>query len=147
MRGRLMVVMSFVIVDGNGAAVFGDRATDVLELDGGVRDMKTIGEHGVESLENGIADGEGNVLDEDMATECVSAGAEAPDVQVVDVQNPFDGAHPGDHLGEADAPRQAFQQDIQRLANNVPSTPDDQQSDQDREDRVDLGPPRVAYDQ
>ena len=46
------------VVRRNRAAVFGNRAAHVLELDGRVSDLKTFEKHFIDPAQNGVADGE-----------------------------------------------------------------------------------------
>ena len=63
--------------------------------------------------------------------------AEAPDVQVVDVDDAFDLFHAGANVGQRDAARGAFKQDVQRLADDADAGPENERGDEERKDGVD----------
>src|SRR5450432_3608200 len=71
------------------------------------------------------------------------ARAQTPYVQIVDVQHSFHGAHASSYFSEANTTRQTLQEDVERLANDVPGSPNDQDTDQDGEDRIDPQPTGV----
>src|ERR1700686_1039120 len=142
----LVVMVPFVVVDvdGNGTAALGDGATYVLELNRRMGNVEMLRQHGVQAPQDGVAGGGRNVLDEDVAAQGVSARSQAPDVQIVNIQDPFDCTHPRRHFPQADAARQTLQQDVERLPDDVPCGPDDQDADQDRQHRVDPQPAGVT---
>ncbi len=92
-----VVVMVAVGADGFefgwGAAAVGGLAAGGLELDGGVGDLEAIAEGAVDAVEDGAALGHGHLGDGDVAGQGVRAGAEAPDVEVVDVEDAGDRLH------------------------------------------------------
>src|SRR5262245_37157152 len=138
--------MVFVLrrVHRDSASAFGDGATDMLELDGSVVDVEAVGEHVIQAEQDDVAAGGRDVFDQHMATERVGAGAEAPDVKIVYVENAFDGAHAGGDIRQVNAAGQAFEQDVQRFANDIPGGPDDQDADEKGQHGVDLLPSGVA---
>src|SRR5436190_127015 len=102
--------MPFGIVGmhGDGAAGLRDRAAYVFELDGGVGDVEAVFEDLVEAAKDAVAGRGRDIFDQDMAAQRVSARAEAPDMEVVDVEHAVDGAHGGGDIAEVNAARQAF---------------------------------------
>ena len=109
----------------NGAAIFRNRAADVLELHGGVVNVEAVGEHVVQAPQNDVARGGRNVVDQHMAAEGMGARTETPDVQIVDVQHAIDASHRRGDFLQSYAARKTFEQNIQRFADDVPSRPDD----------------------
>jgi len=81
-------------INGHDAAL-DFAATDVLELDGGVADLKMIFENMVELDEDAGAFGGGDVGDGDVAGQSAGVRSEAPDVQVMNVDDALDGLHAG----------------------------------------------------
>jgi hypothetical protein len=141
---RLMrVAMMTVRISGAGHFFNGDyaavcfRAADVLELDGGVADVVMIFENVVEIDENAGALRWGNVGDGDVAGEGAGVGAEAPDMEVVDVDDAFDGFHAGANLREGTAAWRAFKKDVEGFADNADAGPEDEGGDKERKDGVD----------
>ena len=119
----MMMPFGIVRVDRDGAPALGDGTAHVLELHGGVRDVEALGQDFVDAPQDAVAGGGRDVLDQHMAAQRVRARPEAPDVQVVDVQDAVDRAHPGGDILEVNPPRQALQQDVERLARDVPGAP------------------------
>lgn len=145
-----MIVIVTVTLGGihrDDAARTRNRAAHVLELNGGVVEVEAIAQHPVEATKNAIALRRRHVLDEDMTTESVRTRAQTPDVQIVNIKHAIDVAHGDDDIIEADAARKSLKEDIQRFTNDVPCGPDDQESNGDREDRVDLNPAGEADEQ
>lgn len=56
-----------VLVYRDGAAALGNRTADVLELHGGVRNVKMVRQHAVEGPQNGVARRGRHVGDEHVA--------------------------------------------------------------------------------
>src|SRR5262249_6078577 len=115
-------------------------ATDVLELNGGMADREAFGQHAVDAAQNGIAGRGRHVLDQDVAAQGVRAGTETPDVEVVNVEHAVDLPGGVGDVGEFHPARQALQQDVEGLADDIGGGVDDQKRDRDGEDRVDLLP-------
>ncbi len=90
----LMVVMGAGIFNGNQAAMRG-FADHVLELQGRVVDPESFAEHAVDAVENHVARRRWDVGNGDVAGERVAVGAEAPDVEVVDILDAFNGGKRG----------------------------------------------------
>ena len=112
-------------------------AAGVLELDGGVANVEAVLEDVVEIDEDAGALRGGNIGDGDVAGEGAGLGAEAPDVEVVDVDDAIDGFHAGANGRERDAARGAFKQDVEGLADDAEAGPEDEGGDEQREDGVD----------
>ena len=122
--------------NGDYAAV-GFRAAYVLELDGGVADVVVVLEQVVEVEQDAGALGGGNVGDGDVAGEGAGLGAEVPYVEVVDVEDAFDGFHSGADYWERNAAWSAFKKDVERLADDADAGPEDERGDEQGEDGVD----------
>ena len=67
------------------------------DLDGGVGDLKIVVEFGDDGSQDLLAVADGLFFDDDVATAGDGAGADGPDVQVVDVANAGDLANGGEH--------------------------------------------------
>ena len=65
----------------------------MLELNCRVADGEAVAEHRIQALQNAIAGGWGNVLDQGVTAQRVGARAQAPDVQVVHVEHARDFAY------------------------------------------------------
>src|SRR5580658_1236359 len=100
-------------------ASFEFAAADVLELDGGVGDLEVLLENMVELFQDAGAFRGWNVGDAHMAGEGAGLRAEAPDVKVVDVNDPLNGFHAGADLGQGAAARGAFEKNIEGFANDA----------------------------
>ena len=124
----LVIVMIVILPYRDGAAVLGDGATEVLELNGGMSDMETLGEHAIQPPQHAIALRRRNIGNPDVATQGVRVRSEAPDVQVVNIEHALDVLHGGGHISQTDAAGKPFQEDVQRLPDNIPGCPDDHPS-------------------
>src|SRR5712692_5031556 len=133
---RLTAIWSVVFVLHHDAPGARDFAKRVLELNRGVRDVKLLGHQFLHRTQDGIAGGERQVLDHDVAAQGVAVRRQAPDVYVVNVDYARDLPHRADHRFEAQVARQALQQNVQRFLDDVPRRPQDQDPDQGREQRV-----------
>ena len=110
MRGHLF--------NGNNATV-GLFATDVLELDGGVADVEVLFEQVIEFEQDGVALRWRNVGDGDMTGHCARLRPDTPDMQVVHIKHALHIFHSGANLSQGDTARSAFQQDVERFADNA----------------------------
>jgi len=130
------VVVSGHFFNGDNAAV-GFFAACVLKLDGGVADLEVVFEDVVDLDEDAGALRRGNVVDEDVAGEGAGLGAEAPDVEVVDVEDALDLFHAGAYCRQGDAAGRAFKEDVEGFADDADAGPEDEGGDEQREDGVD----------
>ena len=112
-------------------------ASDVFKLDGGVADREMVAQHVIELDQDAGALRRRNVGNGDVAGERMAVRAEAPYVQIVDVDDAFDGFHAGADFTERNAARRAFEQDVEGFANDADAGPEDQRGNQQREDWVD----------
>src|SRR5690349_9685790 len=103
-----MMPFGIMRVHGDGTTAFRNRATDVLELDGGVEYVEAFREHLIEAAQDAVAGRRRHVVDEDVAAQGVGARSEAPDVKVMNVENAVERPHGRSHITEFDAARQAF---------------------------------------
>jgi len=67
--------------------------------------------------------------------------AHAPDVEIVHIEYTIDSNHCFCHLVQFQPSRKAFQQNVQRLANNVPGRIDDKDTENNGKYRIDKHPP------
>ena len=102
-----------------GLAAAVDRgAVGDLELDGRVVDAEVVAELVVQAFQDGFAFSERHLDDLHVAGERVGLRGEAPDVEVVDVEDAVDSLHGRADVAEVDGARGAFEQDVQRLADD-----------------------------
>ena len=131
----VVVVAGWFEVGWGGAAV-GGFAAGGFELDGGVGDVELVAEGLVEAFEDAATVGHGHVSDGDVAGEGVGAGAQGPDVEVVDVDDAGDGLHRLADGGELEVARGAFEEDVEGFADDADGGVDDHAGDDEGEDRV-----------
>ena len=93
-------------------ASVGNLAHYVLELDGGVVNVKKLEQLRIDLLQDGIAGRKRQVSNQNVAGERVRFRAQAPNVQIVHAQHAFHCADSGSDLLELHAARRAFQQDV-----------------------------------
>jgi len=91
----MLVVM--MLLGRNHAPVLGHRAAHVLELHGGVMNMKLAAQHLVDAGQDAVAGRGRHVFDQHVTAQRVGARSQAPDVQIVHVQHAFHAAHRGAH--------------------------------------------------
>src|SRR6266849_57128 len=82
------------------AAAVSGFAAGGFKLNGCVGDVEAVAEGAVEAFENAAALGHRHLRDGDVAGEGVRVRAETPDVQVVNVEDAFDGGHGVSDLAE-----------------------------------------------
>jgi hypothetical protein len=82
----------------HGAGDVRQRALAVLELDGRVMNGKTLAEHLIHAFKDGFACRRRHVLDQQVTAQSVSFRPEAPDVQVMHVDDARNVAQFGAHL-------------------------------------------------
>src|ERR1700678_3471249 len=133
-----------VMAGGVGGHLFhGDDATFqlgadvVLELDGGVGNLEVFLEHMIEVDQDAGTFARWNVGDADVTGQGAGLRAEAPDVEVVDIDHAFDGLHAGTNLRKRAIAGGAFKENVERLADNAQTGPEDERGDEQREHRVD----------
>src|SRR5579863_1953130 len=88
-------------------------ASFVFKLNCRVLNGEMIAQNVIELEQDAGALGWGNIGDADMTGERMAVGAEAPDVQVVDIQNAVDFLHASPDLTERNAARRALQEDVE----------------------------------
>src|ERR1700683_1859715 len=131
-------MMHLCFVDGNETAV-GYLADDVLELQGGVVDAEALAQDDIEAVEDEVALGGRDVGDDDVAGESVGVGAEAPDMQVVDVFDAVDGGEGSANLDEGDAAGRAFEEDVEGFAHDGDRRPENERGNGQGERGIDPG--------
>ena len=109
----------------------------MLELDGGVADLKMIFQNMVELDEDASAFRRRNIGDGDVAGQGARVRAEAPDMQVMNVDNALDFFHASANGGQRDAARRAFEQDVESFADDADTRPEDERGDDERKDGID----------
>src|SRR5919199_1333805 len=111
---------------------------DVVYLEGGVGDVVLTGEEVFEVAPAGVA-----VLalaDEDVGGESREAGGDGPDVEVVDLQHALCAGHPASHLPGIYALGGCFEEDVGRVAQELPGASEDQEPDRHADKRVRVAP-------
>lgn len=93
-----MVVMRHFGLLNRDQAAMGYFADHMFELERCVVDAEALAQHNVDAVEDEVALRRRNVGDGDVTGEGVGVGAEAPDVQVVDVFDAVDGCQCGADL-------------------------------------------------
>jgi len=84
-------------------------ALSVLELNGGVVDF-VLAQNVVDALQNRVTRRRRHVFDEHVATQSVGARTQAPDMQIVNVDDAVEATNGFRHFVQLHAARQAFQQ-------------------------------------
>ncbi len=89
-----------------------------LELEGGVGDVEAVPEDVLDGLKDDGAVGDGHLpgierFHGDVAGEGDGAGAEIPDMEVMDVGDTGDGLHDAADIFEGEVPRGAFEEDVE----------------------------------
>src|SRR5438270_9119527 len=129
---------------GDYATAFRYSAAHMLELNSGVVDCEAITQHSLQALQNVFAGRRRNIFDQRVAAQSMGARTETPDMQVMHVEHAWDLPHSADHRLQLQTARQALQQNIERLVDNVPRRPNDQHADSDGQGWVDLLPATVV---
>src|SRR6185369_17809549 len=96
----------------------GDVAFDVLELNGGMRDVELVAEAVLRFAEDGFAFRRRNVFDGDVASKSGGLAANAPDMQIVHV---LDAVDVENRLGDkviVHSTGSAFKENVERLAHD-----------------------------
>src|SRR3974390_2671257 len=118
-------------------AAFELFASLVLKLKGGVADLEMFAKDMIELDQDAGALRWGNVGDGDVACEGVGVRAEAPDMEVVHVDDSFASFHAGANLAERDSAGSAFEKNVERFAYDAEAGPKDESGDEERESRID----------
>src|SRR5579863_827476 len=85
---------------GYRAMRLGQRAAEVLKLDGGVADVEAVAQHVVDPPQDGMAGRGRHVLDQHVAAQSARFRTEAPDMEVVNVDHARHAAERVGHFGE-----------------------------------------------
>src|SRR5579862_7261740 len=93
----------------------------VFELNRRVTDAEVMAEAIFHVAQDALAHRWRNVCNRDVARERTSFRTDAPDVEVMNVIDPFDGADSGFHELYSYSARCSFEENIQCLANNAES--------------------------
>ena len=94
-------------------------ALRVLKLNRGVVDAETLMQPVFHVPENAFADRRRNVGNCNVARQCASFRADAPDVEIMNVVHAFNGSDRSLNALQLDAARRAFQQNIQSFADDA----------------------------
>ena len=111
-----------------------------------MHDAEAVAHHLLDAVEHLVAAAVAAIVDPHVAAEGRQARGDAPDVQVVHLDDPRDGADGGAHLVEADARRGGFEQHVRRLADQAHGADDDDEGDDPGQDRVETVPAGDADD-
>src|SRR5204863_4510878 len=88
-----------------------------------------------------------NVFDQHVTAQSALLRAQVPNVQIVDIDHAGNAPDAGGDFGQPQAFRQPFQQNVERVFEDVPGGPHDHQGNHNREDGIDLQPAGVVDDQ
>src|SRR5260370_36684227 len=102
---------------GRRAAAVGGFAACGFKLNRCMGDVKAIAEGAVEAFEHGAALRHRHLCDGDMTGEGMRLRAETPHMQVVNIEDAFDGGHGSADFTKLEVAGGSFEQDVQRLAN------------------------------
>src|SRR5579864_1941467 len=138
--------MSSVDLTARCAGDVGQSAAGVLELNGGVMDRETLLEYAVDVPQNRLAGRGRDVFDQHMAAQRALLRPQIPYVQIVHIDHAGDALNSGGDFGQPQAFGQPFQQNVERVLEDIPGGPYNHQRDHDREDRIDLQPAGVVDD-
>ena len=116
----------------------------MLELDRRVVNAEIAQESLLHVAQDALADRGRNVLDRNVAGQSMGFRSDAPDVEIVNVVHSRDRADRQFDLLQLHAARRAFEQDVESLADDAESRPQDEHADPDRKNRVD---PVIAREQ
>src|SRR5271157_2554972 len=95
----------------------------MLELNRGVMDAEPGGQHVAQALGDELAFGSGYIQNADVAGERLALRAEAPDVHVVHFANALHAEHGGRYLLQVHPLREAFEQNVGRIADDAGCRP------------------------
>src|SRR5579883_2674587 len=123
-----------------GAGAVGQEAANMFELNGRVMDMEKAAEDAIDVPQNRVAFRGRHILNEDVTAQGVRFRSQAPDVQIVDVDDAGDLANGARDIGELQAFGQALEEDVDGIPEDVPGRPNNRGADQKRQDGVDREP-------
>src|SRR5215469_5983139 len=109
----------------------------VLKLDGGVVNSEYVVQTLFHLTQDAFAGGRRNVSDRDMTGERAGFRADAPHMEIVNVVYAFYFANCGFDQRQFHATRSAFQQDVQRFAQDAETGPEDQRANAEGERGID----------
>src|ERR1017187_5346697 len=118
-------------------ATFQLLAANMLELNCRVTDLEMVLEHMVQLYQDACALRRWNIGNGHVARQGAGLRTEAPDVEVVHVDHALDIFHAGANIGERNASRCAFQQDVQTFADDADAGPQDEGCDEQRKHGID----------
>jgi len=104
-------------------------------------DIEVGAQHVIQLHQNTFAFRGWDVGDRHMAGEGVTLRAEAPYVEVVDIENAVDRFHAGTDLVELYAARSAFEKNVEGFADDVDAGPEDESGNDERKYGIDPGMP------
>jgi len=139
----MILIVGVGVIACHVASVIGQEARDMLELNGRVMDAEA-GEDAVDTRQDALTCRWRHIFDQYVSAQRMRMRAETPDVKIVHVEDTFDSGHRLGDVGEFDAARQSFEQDIERFANDVPGRVDDERSEGDGESRVEIAPAGIT---
>src|SRR5437764_11838447 len=106
-----------------------DIAVRKLELDRRVNDAIVMLQHVIDAIEKTACALQRDVPDHQMTGKRGAGGAEGPDVDVVDAVDAIDRCERSRHGDRIDFAGRAFEQEIQRFAENAPAAPQNQNAE------------------
>src|ERR1035437_9096564 len=102
-----------------------------LQLERGVRDLVALGQDAIHRAKDRARLAHWLIADEDVSTGRSNRRRDAPEVQVVDIEDAWDRAHRGLDRSGVEVSWGRFEQDVDRLDNDLPTRPENEQKNQD----------------
>src|SRR5215216_6672864 len=131
-------LLTLIAAAGEELDFVSDLISGVVHLEGGVFDAVLVGEEFFQVAAPGMA--VLVVADEHVGREGGEAAGYGPDVQVVDFLDAGDAGHLTADLGGIDAGRGLFEQDVDRVAQELPGASQDEQADEHADQGVGVAP-------
>jgi len=119
----------------HAAPFAGNHAGHMFELDGGVVNAESA-KGVVDAFKNGVTRGMRHVVDQDMRAQRAGLRTNAPDMQIVDIQDAIHFAHGGRDFAEGEAAGQAFEKNIQGFPGDAPGRDHDERGERDGKQRI-----------
>jgi hypothetical protein len=119
----------------HAAPFSGNHAGHMFELDSGVVNAESA-KGVVDAFQNGVTRGMRHVVDQDVRAERARLRTNAPDMQIVNIQDAIHFAHGGRDFTQGEAAGQAFEKNIQGLAGDAPRRDHDERGEGDGKKRI-----------
>jgi len=117
-------------------------ALGAFELKGGMADVVFVEQYFIHCLLDKRAFADGNIVGKDVRRERAQTAIDAPHMDVMDAAHAVHGEEVFREMGHIHVMRGIFKQDIERLAQDRPRVPQDEQADQHADERIEEVPAR-----